>query len=47
MISVTPTNSMGTATKFWISGVGATQFTINVDADPGATTAAFVWSARS
>jgi hypothetical protein len=47
MISVTPTNSMGTATKFWISGVGATQFTINVDANPGATTATFVWAARS
>lgn len=45
-ISVTPTNSMGTAAKFWISGVGATQFTINVDADPGATTAAFAWNVR-
>jgi hypothetical protein len=44
-ISVTPTNSMGTATKFWISGVGATQFTINVNTDPGATTATFVWNA--
>jgi len=47
MISVTPTNSMGTAAKFWISGVGATQFTINVDANPGATTATFAWSVRS
>ena len=45
-ISVTPTNNLGTATKFWISGVGATQFTVNVDADPGATTATFVWNAR-
>ena len=45
-ISVTPTNSLGTATKFWISGVGATQFTINVDVDPGATTATFAWSIR-
>jgi hypothetical protein len=45
-ISVTPTNSLGTAAKFWISGVGATQFTINVDADPGATTATFAWAAR-
>jgi len=45
-ISVTPTNSLGTAAKFWISGVGATQFTINVNADPGATTATFAWSAR-
>ena len=46
-ISVTPTNSLGTAAKFWISNVTATQFTINVDADPGATTATFVWSVRS
>ncbi len=45
-ISVTPTNSLGSATKFWISGAGATQFTINVDVDPGATTATFAWTAR-
>lgn len=45
-ISVTPTNNLGTATKFWISGVGATQFTINTDANPGATTATFAWSVR-
>lgn len=45
-ISVTPTNNLGTATKFWISGAGATQFTINVDVDPGATTATFAWNAR-
>jgi hypothetical protein len=45
-ISVTPTNSLGASTKFWISGVGATQFTINVDAVPGAPTAMFAWSAR-
>lgn len=45
-IAVTPTNNLGNAAKFWISGVGATQFTINVNADPGATTATFAWSAR-
>jgi hypothetical protein len=45
-ISVTPTNNLGTATKFWISGVGGTQFTINVDANPGATTATFSWNVR-
>lgn len=45
-ISVTPTNNLGTATKFWISGVGATQFTINVDVDPGAGTATFAWTVR-
>ncbi len=45
-ISVTPTNNLGSAAKFWISGVGATQFTVNVDVNPGATTATFAWSAR-
>ena len=45
-ISVTPTNSMGSAAKFWISGATNTQFTINVNADPGVTTATFAWSIR-
>lgn len=44
-IRVTPTNNLGTATTFWISSPSSTQFTINVDADPGATTATFVWEA--
>jgi hypothetical protein len=44
-ISVTPTNNLGNATKFWISTPTATQFTINVNTDPGATTATFVWTA--
>lgn len=44
-LSVTPTNNLGNATKFWISGVTSTQFTIDVDVNPGATTAAFVWKA--
>lgn len=44
-ISVTPTNDLGNATKFWISTPTSTQFTINVDADPGAGTATFVWTA--
>jgi hypothetical protein len=47
IISVTPTNNLGTATKFWISGATSTQFTINVDADPGAGTATFAWSIRN
>jgi hypothetical protein len=42
-ISVTPTNNLGNATKYWISTVTATQFTINVNANPGAATATFVW----
>ena len=45
-ISVTPTNNLGNAAKFWISGVTNTQFTLNVDVDPGANTATFVWNAR-
>lgn len=45
-ISVTPTNNMGTAAEFWISTPTSTQFTINVNADPGATTATFVWQAH-
>ena len=45
-IALTPTNSLGTATKYWVSAVGATQFTITVNADPGATTATFAWSAK-
>jgi hypothetical protein len=44
-ISVTPTNNLGNATKFWLSTPTSTQFTINVDVDPGATTATFVWTA--
>ena len=42
-ILVTPTNNMGNAAKYWISDIGATTFKINVNADPGTTTATFVW----
>ncbi len=45
-VTVMPTNNLGNAAKFWISGVSSTQFTINVDVDPGATTATFAWFAR-
>jgi len=45
-IQVTPTNNLGSATKFWITSAGATTFTINVDVDPGASTATFAWSAQ-
>lgn len=44
-ITVTPTNSMGNATKFYIGTFTSTQFTITVNADPGATTATFAWKA--
>jgi hypothetical protein len=46
-VNVTPTNNMGNATKFWISTVGATTFTINVNSDPGATTATFAWKVEA
>jgi len=42
---VTPTNNMGAATKFWVTNVTATQFTINVDAAPGVS-ATFAWAVR-
>jgi hypothetical protein len=44
-INITPTNSLGSATKFWVSSVSSTTFTITVDADPGETTATFAWKA--
>ncbi len=45
-ITLTPTNSLGNAAKYWISNVTSTQFTITVNADPGATTATFAWAAK-
>lgn len=42
-VKVVPTNNMGSATKFWVSAVGGTTFTINTDVNPGATTATFAW----
>lgn len=45
-ISVSPTNNLGNAAKFWISDIGASTFRINVNADPGATTATFAWQAK-
>jgi hypothetical protein len=44
-VYVTPTNSMGNATKFYVSTFTSTQFTITVNTDPGATTATFAWQA--
>lgn len=46
-INVVPTNNLGSATKYWISDVGASTFRINVDVDPGATTATFSWQIGS
>jgi hypothetical protein len=41
-----PTNNLGSAAMWWLTDLGATTFRINVDADPGATTATFSWQAR-
>lgn len=45
-VVVTPTNSMGSATKFFVGTYTSSQFTITVNTDPGATTATFAWSTR-
>lgn len=42
-IYVVPINNMGNAAKFWLSTATSTQFTINVNVDPGVTTAQFAW----
>jgi aconitase A len=46
-LRVVPTNNLGNATKFWVSNFTTTQFTINVDANPGTDTATFGWSIRA
>lgn len=46
-INVTPTNGLGSASKFWITGASNTVFTINVNVDPGASGATFQWEAKS
>jgi len=43
-ISVVPTNSLGNATKFFVSNISNLGFRITVDVDPGATTATFSYS---
>jgi hypothetical protein len=45
-VVVTPTNNLGSATKFWISNITNTQFTINVNIDPAAS-ATFAWLIRN
>ena len=45
-ITITPTNNLGNASKFWIDNVTSTSFRINVNSDPGATGAAFVWTVQ-
>jgi hypothetical protein len=42
-ITITPTNNLGQATRFWVSNITSTSFQLNVDSDPGATGATFAW----
>ena len=42
-ISVTATNDLGKASKFWVRAPNETGFEISVDADPGPNGADFVW----
>ena len=44
-VQITPANSLGAATKFWVGESTSRQFTIRVDAAPGASTAVFNWRA--
>jgi hypothetical protein len=46
-IALTPTNGLGNAAKFWVSSPTSTQFTVNVNADPGTDTATFAWAASA
>lgn len=43
--AVTPTSNLGNATRYWISAVTATTFTITLDVAPGGAGATFAWQA--
>lgn len=44
-IRLTYTNSLGNATRLYVSSIDATNFVVTANADPGATTATFSWEA--
>ena len=44
-VQLTPGNSLGAASKYWVEELTAGQFTIRVDTPPGAPTAVFHWQA--
>ncbi len=46
VVIVSPT-LLSNSSSWWVTAIGATQFTINVDADPGAGTATFHWYAKA
>jgi hypothetical protein len=48
VITVTPSNSLGAASKFWVSGASNTVFNIYLNVDPGnGVEATFYWEART
>ena len=46
-IRLTYTNSLGNATRLYVSSIDATNFVVTANADPGATTATFSWEANA
>jgi len=44
-VQITPANSLGAATKFWVDEMTERQFSIRADAEPGQPTAVFHWRA--
>ncbi len=44
-VQVTPANSLGASTRFWVDDLTERQFVIRVDAPPGAPTGVFHWRA--
>lgn len=45
VVLITPTSALGSAAKWWVSSIGGTNFTINVDVAPGASVS-FQWQVR-
>jgi len=45
-LQVTPTNSLGASSRWWISDPTATTFTLHVDTEPGDGGATFAWQAQ-
>lgn len=43
--SLSPANSLGSATKYFVSSVDATNLVVGVNTDPGATTGTIAWKA--
>jgi len=48
VMTVTPTSDLGSASKVWVDSIDGTNFTINLDADPGSEVeVTFSWEAKS